>query len=52
MDLEFVVGGYKPKHLEWGVPVVAQWLTNMTRNHELSGLVPGRAQWVKDPALP
>ena len=52
MDREFVVGGYKPKHLEWGVPVVAQWLTNLTRNHELSGLVPGRAQWVKDPALP
>ena len=30
-----------------GVPVVAQWLTNPTRNHEFSGLVPGLAQWVK-----
>ena len=35
-----------------GVPVVAQWLTNPTRNHEVSGSVPALAQWVKVPALP
>ena len=33
------------------VPIVAQWLTNPTRNHEVVGLIPSLAQWVKDPAL-
>ena len=44
------VAGYKINIQE--VPVVAQWLTNPTRNHEVAGSVPALAQWVNDPALP
>ena len=34
-----------------GVSVVVQWLTNQTRNRKVAGLIPGLAQWVKDPVL-
>ena len=30
---------------------MAQWLMNLTRSHEVVGLIPGLTQWVKDLAL-
>ena len=40
------------KSVQHGVPVVVQWLMNLTRNYEVAGLIPGLAQRVKDPVLP
>ena len=34
-----------------GVPVMAQWLMNPTRNHKVEGSVPALTWWVNDPAL-
>ena len=34
------------------VPILAQWLTSLTRNHEVTGSIPGLAHQIKDLALP
>jgi len=52
LDFSYIVSALALKSAFSGVPVVAQWLTNPTRNHEVAGSVPALAQWVNDPALP
>ena len=39
------------KKLLFEVPIMAQWLTNPSRNHEVAGSIPGLAQWVKEMVL-
>ena len=51
-DREEGKGGQVQRKVSIGVPIVMQWLMNLTRNHEVASSIPGLVQWVKDPALP
>ena len=37
-----------PKEKLKGVPIMAQWKQNLTRNQEVVGWITGLTQWVKD----
>ena len=42
---------YWLKQNKVGVLVVTEWVKNLTSIHKDVGLIPGLAQWVKDPVL-
>ena len=50
MQLEILILSEVIKRMT-GIPIVAQGLTSPTRNHEVAGVIPGLAQWVKVPML-
>ena len=42
---------YWLKQNKVGVLIVTEWVKNLTSIHKDVGLIPGLAQWVKDPVL-
>lgn len=46
-----IAGGLELKDRAGRVPIVGQWVTNLTGIHKGTGLIPGPAWGVGDPAL-
>ena len=42
----------KPQELPLGVPIMAQWIKNLTSIHEDESSIPSLAQWLKGSGLP
>ena len=40
------------RNIWYGIPIVAQWVMNLTSILEDEDSIPGLTRWVKDPALP
>ena len=49
--LEGIKEDFRLRRLQ-GVPVVSQWIKNLTGVHEDAGSIPGLVWWVKYLALP
>ena len=46
-----IIRGWKEENMGKGVSIVAQWLSNLTRNRGAAGSISDLAQWVKDLVL-
>ena len=50
--IQYIMSDFQLKIIRFGVPLMAQWVKNLTSIHEDGGSIPGLAQWVKVLVLP